>query len=74
MEWREGDVENLRRTELRNLYARAEACERARWEAVRGRGPGQRGHDPDAWRKWMAPVKEMQGAAALLRSAVMRNR
>jgi hypothetical protein len=54
---------------LRQSYADAEVRERAQWERVKGRYPGQAGHDPQLWAQWLDAAKGLKEAAALLREA-----
>ena len=43
--------------------------ERRLWAMVKGKHRGQAGHDPRAWKEWMAAAARVQFIAGLLRGA-----
>jgi hypothetical protein len=61
---------NLMRT-LQMASSEAAQLERARWELVKGRYPGQPGHDPKAWAEWLRAASALREAAARLRSITL---
>lgn len=52
---------------VRKQIVAAQARERAAWEAVRGRHPGQPGHDPATWGEWVESAGALMRAAQRLR-------
>ena len=43
--------------------------EKDRWAKVKGKYPGQRGHDPDEWQKWQAVANRVQALSQELKAA-----
>ncbi|HUR89730.1 MAG TPA: hypothetical protein VMZ74_11635 [Ramlibacter sp.] len=52
---------------MQQACSQASQAERARWEVVKGRYPGQPGHDPQAWGEWLRAASTLRDAAARLR-------
>jgi hypothetical protein len=54
---------------LRQERERALQQEKESWAKVKGRYPGQNGHDPDEWRKWQAFANRVQALSEQLHAA-----
>jgi hypothetical protein len=52
-----------------DAYQRAMAAERALWESVKGKGPGEPGHDPEKWRSWLGAAGQKNAALKRLKKA-----
>lgn len=56
------------REDVERQYEQASERERELWAKVRGKYPGQPGHDPEQWQQWMEASRLVQTLFQLLKS------
>lgn len=55
--------------ELKEQLRVASLRERGLWEQVKGKYPGQPGHDEEAWKAWLDAANEVRDLARRLRES-----